>query len=262
MDHISQEVKDLLEEKVALYNNPEFIEADPVFVPHQFHLKEDIEIAGFLAATLAWGNRKTIIRNALRLVHLMGNAPYDFVLNHQEHHLEKFDGYVHRTFNATDARFFVKALQHIYEKEGGLETIFTRHASKTSMIPAIERLHAIFFSLPHPLRSKKHVSNPAKGSSSKRINMYLRWMVRNDNRGVDFGLWRSIPPGILSCPLDVHSGSVARSLGLLKRKQNDIKAVMELDNALRYMDRHDPVKYDFALFGLGVFEKYPVLLSS
>jgi uncharacterized protein (TIGR02757 family) len=261
MVYVCQEVKDFLEEKVSVYNNPGFIDTDPVFVPHQFNLKEDIEIAGFLAATLAWGSRKTIIRNTLRLMHLMGNAPYDFVMNHREHHLEKLDGFVHRTFNATDARFFVKALQHIYNQEGGLESIFTRYADTTSIIPAIEKLHTIFFSLPHPSRSRKHVSNPAKGSSSKRINMFLRWMVRKDNKGVDFGLWRSIPPGILSCPLDVHSGAVARSLGLLKRKQNDIKALVELDNALRYMDPHDPVKYDFALFGLGVFEKYPVFLS-
>ena len=251
-----QELKEFLDEKVLEYNNPKFIESDPIQIPHLFSLKEDIEIAGFLAATIAWGNRKMIIKNAHKMMEIMGNSPYDFVMNHKEHHLDNFDGFVHRTFNSIDLTHFIKALHHIYTKHSGLENIFTQNASKDSIQPAIHQLKKVFFEINHPLRTTKHISDPLKGSAAKRINMYLRWMVRNDNYGVDFGIWKSISPSVLSCPLDVHSGNVARKLGLLNRKQNDAKALIELDIALRKMDKNDPVKYDFALFGLGVFEKF------
>ncbi len=250
------EIKDFLEEKVVQYNRPEFVETDPIYVPHQFSHKEDIEVSGFLAATLAWGKRPMIIKNALKLISLMGNAPHDFVMSHSKAHLKRLDGFVHRTFNAIDAKYFVLVLKHIYTEHDGLEGIFSKYIADTSVIPAIQEFHKIFFSLPHPARTIKHVADPCRGAAAKRINMFLRWMVRNDHRGVDFGLWKTIHPRILSCPLDVHSGSVARKLGLLTRKQNDIKAVYELDNSLRAMDSEDPVKYDFALFGLGVFENF------
>lgn len=250
------EIKDFLEEKVIQYNRPEFVDTDPIYVPWQFACKEDIEISGFLTATLSWGKRPMIIKNALNLMSLMGNAPHDFIMNHSEYNLKRLDGFVHRTFNSIDLKYFIKVLKHIYIEHGGIETVFSKHVSDTSVIPAIEVFHKIFFSLPHPARTVKHVADPGRGSAAKRINMFLRWMVRNDNRGVDFGLWKTIQPHVLSCPLDVHSGTVARKLGLLKRKQNDIKAVYELDQSLRAMDAEDPVKYDFALFGLGVFESF------
>lgn len=254
MEEILPEIKEFLEEKVIQYNRPAFIETDPIFVPHQYIQKEDIEIAAFLSATLAWGKRELIIRSALRLLSLMDNAPFDFVVNHGPNDLKRLESFVHRTYNGRDAVFFVKALRHIYKHHGGLEAVFTKHAGKTSVTPAIQHLNCVFFSIPHEERSLKHLANPAKGSAAKRINMFLRWMVRHDNKGVDFGLWRSISPAALSCPLDYHSGNVARKFGLLTRKTNDLKAVMELDAVLRSMDSEDPVKYDFALFGLGVFE--------
>lgn len=253
---IDVEIKEFLEEKAAQYNNPAFIDSDPIYVPHQFSLKEDIEISGFLTATIAWGGRQTIIKNGLKLISIMGSSPYDFVINHQEHHIEKLDNFVHRTFNAIDAKFFIRSLKNIYLHHGGLESVISAGCSPDSIIPALGDFHETFFAIPHPARSRKHLSNPGKGSSAKKMNMYLRWMVRNDNKGVDFGLWKNITPSVLSIPLDVHSGNVARKLGLLSRKQNDIKAVQELDAVLRSMDSEDPVKYDFALFGLGVFEKF------
>lgn len=250
------ELKEFLDAKVEQYNNPKFIETDPIQIPHQYSLKEDIEISGFLTATIAWGNRKMIINNAKRMMELMGNSPYDFIMNHREHHLDNLHGFVHRTFNLIDFRYFIKALQHVYINHSGLENIFKSHATSTSIQPAIHKLKSIFFKLQHPQRTTKHISDPMNGSSAKRLNMYLRWLIRNDNAGVDFGIWDSISPSILSCPLDVHSGNVARKLGLLNRKQNDAKALLELDANLRKMDAEDPVKYDFALFGLGVFEKF------
>jgi len=250
------ELKAFLDEKVIQYNTLDFIESDPISIPHKYILKEDIEISGFLAATIAWGNRKMIIKNANRMMELLGNSPYDFVMNHQEHHLEQLDGFVHRTFNSIDFIHFIKALKHIYTNHKGLENIFNTHATNDSLQPAIHELKKIFFEIPHLSRTTKHVSDPLKGSSSKRINMWLRWLIRDDNIGVDFGLWKNISASTLSCPLDVHSGNVARKLGLLTRKQNDAKALAELDSKLRKMDPNDPVKYDFALFGLGVFEKF------
>ena len=213
------ELKDFLDAKVVQYNNPQFLDSDPVQVPHLFTKKEDIEISAFLTATIAWGNRKSIINNANFLMELFDNDPYSFVLSHNESDLKKLEPFVHRTFNSID-------------------------------------LIQIFFELSPPKRTTKHISDPAKGSAAKRINMFLRWMVRDNASNVDFGIWKSISPSILSCPLDVHSGNVARKLGLLIRKQNDSKAVTELDSQLRKMDPLDPVKYDFALFGLGVFEKF------
>ncbi|MCD8413021.1 TIGR02757 family protein [Tenacibaculum finnmarkense] len=250
------ELKEFLDAKVQQYNSFDFIAPDPISIPHKFSVKEDIEISGFLAATIAWGNRKSILKNANKMMDLLGNSPYDFVMNHQEHHLENLDGFVHRTFNAIDFSHFIKALKHIYTHHNGLENIFNKHASKDSLQPAIHELKKIFFEIEHPSRATKHVSDPYKKSACKRINMWLRWMIRNDNTGVDFGLWKNISPAILSCPLDVHSGNVGRKLGLLTRKQNDAKALLELDTSLRKLDSQDPVKYDFALFGLGVFEKF------
>lgn len=250
------ELKAFLDEKVLLYNKPDFIDSDPIQIPHLFTQKEDIEIAGFLAATIAWGNRKMIINNAKKMVTLMGDSPYDFVMGHEEHHLDHLGSFVHRTFNGLDFVTFIKALRHIYQNHGGLEAAFSKHQKDQGLQPAIHEFKKVFFEIAHQTRTHKHVSDPLAGSAAKRINMYLRWMVRNDNAGVDLGIWKSISPSLLSCPLDVHSGNVARKLGILTRKQNDAKALTELDAALRQMDPTDPVKYDFALFGLGVFERF------
>ncbi|MEX0288684.1 MAG: TIGR02757 family protein [Flavobacteriaceae bacterium] len=250
------ELKDFLDAKVGQYNQPKFIDSDPIRVPHSFEQKEDIEISAFLTATIAWGNRKSIIANAGRMMELLGNEPYTFVMYHQTKDLSGLNKFVHRTFNGTDFSTFIKGLRHIYTNHGGLENLFLSNASPSSLQPAITALKRCFFEIPHPRRSTKHISDPSKGSAAKRINMFLRWMVRQDNMGVDFGIWKKMSPALLSCPLDVHSGRVARSLGLLKRKQNDAKAVEELDQSLRNLDPADPVKYDYALFGLGVFEKW------
>lgn len=250
------ELKEYLDEKVTQYNSPNFIESDPIQIPHQYDLKEDIEISGFLTATIAWGNRTMIIKNGHKMMQMMGNSPYDFVMSYNETQLKLLDGFVHRTFNSVDFGFFIKALNHIYTNHGGMEKVFSLHQSTGSILPAITEFKRLFFSVEHPIRTTKHVSDPAKGSSSKRINMMLRWFCRQDNHGVDFGIWKNIPPAILSCPLDVHSGNVARQFDLLTRKQNDVKALNELDSNLRLLDANDPVKYDFALFGLGVFEQF------
>ncbi|HEY0092537.1 MAG TPA: TIGR02757 family protein [Flavobacterium sp.] len=253
---MSSELKSFVDEKVGLYNNQKFIESDPIQVPHLFSLKEDIEIAGFLSATIAWGNRKMIIQNSHRMMQMMGNAPFDFVMSHSDDDLRRLHGFVHRTFNGGDFRTFVNGLKNIYENHGGLETIFTKHQESDNLQQSIHHFKKIFFEIDHDSRTQKHISDPLNNSAAKRINMFLRWMVRKDNSGVDFGIWKGISPSLLSCPLDVHSGNVARKLGLLKRKQNDAKAVAELDAQLRLLDKNDPVKYDFALFGLGVFEKF------
>lgn len=253
---VPEDLKDFLDDKVQQYNNPKFIESDPIQIPHLYDLKEDIEIAGFLTATISWGNRKMIINNARKLMDIMGNSPYDFIM---EWDANRSVDFVHRTFNAEDLNFFMTSIQHIYRNHHGLEAIFSRYAEDNSLQSSIHHFKKHFFEIPHPERTKKHVSDPLKGSAAKRINMFLRWMVRNDSSGVDFGLWNNISPSILSCPLDVHSGNVARKLGLLNRKQNDAKALLELDRNLRIMDPNDPVKYDYALFGLGVFEKFTSL---
>jgi uncharacterized protein (TIGR02757 family) len=252
----SAELQSFLDEKVTQYNTRDFIDSDPVQIPHLFTQKEDIEIAGFLAETIAWGNRKMIIKNAHRMMELMGNSPYDFVLSHQEKDLKDLESFVHRTFNGQDFIVFIKGLQHIYQKHNGLEAVFAKNQETLSMQKSIHEFKKVFFNVPHTPRTQKHISDPLNNSAAKRINMYLRWMVRQDTKGVDLGIWKSISPAALSCPLDVHSGNVARKLGLLHRKQNDGKALAELDTQLRILDPNDPVKYDFALFGLGVFEGF------
>jgi uncharacterized protein (TIGR02757 family) len=250
------ELKEFLDAKVEQYNNIKFIESDPIQIPHQFTLKEDIEIAGFLTATISWGNRKSIIKNAKCMVELLDNSPYDFVLNHHETDLEKLVSFVHRTFNGEDFIQFIKSLQHIYKNHNGLESVFLKHAKRDSLQNSISQFKSTFFEIEHFSRTQKHVSDPLKNSAAKRINMFLRWMIRNDYADVDFGIWNTLSPSQLSCPLDVHSGNVARKLGLLNRKQNDSRALLELDTSLRELDKNDPVKYDFALFGLGVFEGF------
>ncbi len=250
------ELKEFLDVKVLEYNRPEFIESDPIQIPHLFNKKEDIEISGFLTATIAWGNRKSIINNAKRMMEYMDHSPFDFVKNHQEQDLQSLLPFVHRTFNGTDFITFVKGLQHIYNNHHGLEQVFSVANKQTSLQAAIHHFKKVFFEIEHLPRTQKHVSDPLKNSAAKRINMFLRWMVRTDQSGVDFGIWKTLSPSQLSCPLDVHSGNVARKLGLLKRKQNDAKALRELDENLRILDATDPVKYDFALFGLGVFEGF------
>jgi len=252
-----KELKEFLDAKALLYEKPDFLDTDPIQIPALFTLKQDVEIAGFLTATIAWGNRKSIITNAHKLIKIMGNAPYDFIKNFdEEEQAHLFDGFVHRTFNSVDAVFFMKALQNLYSKFPSMEDFFVQFSDYTRLNDAIHDFKNEFFSIPHPERTKKHVGDPQKNSSCKRINMFFRWMARPNTQGVDFGVWKNIQPSQLSCPLDVHSGNVARKLGLLKRKQNDGKALLELDTALRKFDANDPVKYDYALFGLGVFEKF------
>ncbi len=275
------ELHSFLEEKYERYNRPDFIESDPVSIPRQFSKKQDIEISAFFSATLAWGQRTTIIRNANDLMRRMDRAPHDFILNHTPRDLASFKNFKHRTFNGTDCVFFIRALRNIYKKNNSLEDVFSsplpvEKGMRSEAREALLNFRKLFFSIPHPSRTKKHVSAPPPessggGSACKRLNMFLRWMVRKDKRGVDFGIWgreeirgiqgrrqagRPLHPSQLMCPLDVHSGNVARKLGLLVRKQNDWKSVEELTSRLRDFDPDDPVKYDFALFGLGVFEKF------
>lgn len=254
-----EELKEFLDEKANLYNNLNFIESDPIQIPHRYQLKEDIEIAGFLASTLAWGNRKMIINKTSELMERMGNSPYDFVMNYDEEEFEKIETFKHRTLNSIDMHFYLSSLRNIYENHGGLEKIFAFQGEDQDSLRAIENFREKFLEIPHQTRSEKHLSSPAKGSAAKRLNMFLRWMVRKDNAGVDFGIWNSISPSQLVCPLDVHSGNVARHLGILTRKQSDWKAAMELHSRLKEFDPNDPTKYDYALFGLGVFEKFSKL---
>ena len=250
-----QELKAFLDEKTIQYETPDFIPHDPIQIPHRFQQKEDIEIAAFLTATIAWGNRKSIINSANKMMQLMGEAPYDFVMSYTGNHAH-FEGFVHRTFNVVDLETFIRGLQHCYTQHRGLEAIFTQHTTGDSLQPAIHHFKQHFFEITHQQRTTKHISDPLKNSAAKRINMFLRWMVRDARAGVDFGLWQGISPSLLSCPLDVHTGNVARKLGMLQRKQNDAKTLLELDIALRKFDPLDPVKYDFALFGLGAFEGF------
>jgi uncharacterized protein (TIGR02757 family) len=246
-----KDLKDFLEEKYEQYNRPWFIELDPVSIPHQFTKKEDIEIAGFLAATIAWGQRPTILRNANRLMELMENEPHQFVLESGKKDWKKLEGFVHRTFQYEDAIYFLRSLQNIYRNHGGLEKVFAAK-SKQDIKTGIIHFREVFLEINSAGRTAKHIANIEKNSSAKRINMFLRWMVRTDKRGVDFGIWKSLSPSLLYCPLDLHSGRVARKLGLLGRKQDDWKAVDELTINLRILDKNDPVKYDFALFGIGI----------
>lgn len=252
---VSEDIKSLLDDAVLQYNHPDFIKDDPIQIPHQFSRKEDIEIAGFLSATIAWGQRKSIIKNAKRLMELMDNSPYDFLMD--DDFLEERKGeilqFVHRTFNGEDCFYFLKSLQNIYKNGGGLEKIFTDGYNKEKTIfGALEYFRTAFLEISHEKRVEKHLSDVISNSSAKRLNMYLRWMVRNDENGVDFGLWKEIPMSALMLPLDVHTGNVSRNLGLLTRKQNDWKAVEQITEILRTFDANDPIKYDYALFGLGV----------
>lgn len=249
------DIKLLLDERVKRYNNRDFIDTDPIQIPHKFDRKEDIEIAGLLTATIAWGQRKSIIANANRWIELMDNAPYDFVMEHSADDLESMKSFFHRTFNGDDATFFIHSLKNIYRHHGGLEALFTRgFIFENSVSSSLSYFRRVFLEIPHEKHVTKHLSDVTANSGAKRLNMFLRWMVRSDDFGVDFGLWKQLPMSSLMLPLDVHTGDVARGLGLLNRKQNDWKAVEEITQILRQMDPHDPVKYDFALFGIGAFE--------
>lgn len=251
-----KELKSFLDEKARAFEYPQFLEQDPIQIPHRFDKKEDIEIAGFLIATIAWGNRVSIIKSGNRMMDFMDNDPFAFIMEHKETDLKSLSTFVHRTFNGIDFIYFIKALRNIYTKHKGLEYAFSTHKKAPDMYENIHLFKKTFFELAHEKRTEKHVSDPLNGSAAKRLNMYLRWMVRPSVMGVDFGVWNRLNTSQLSCPLDVHSGNVARSLGILNRKQNDFKALVQLDTALRKFDPTDPVKYDFALFGLGVYEGF------
>ena len=246
-----KDLKEFLEEKYLKYNNKNFIEFDPIKIPHSFTKKEDIEISAFLTSIISWGNRKMIIKNAEELMIKMHSSPYDFIINSNQKDIESID-FCHRTFNSIDLHFFIKSLKNIYINHGGLEKIFSVNYDDKWLFKNIKNLKEIFFSIDHPIRTKKHISDPSKGSACKRINMFLRWMVRKDTHGIDFGIWNKISPSKLSCPLDTHTNRTGRKLGLIKRKQNDIKTLKELDVKLRKFDQKDPVKYDYALFSIGI----------
>lgn len=253
-----QDLKALLEEQVERFNEPGFIKDDPIQIPHQFTKRQDIEITGFWVAMLAWGQRKTIINKSLELIELMGGKPHDFIVNHLEKDRADFLKFKHRTFQATDTLYFLDFLQRYYRAHDSLETAFAQFLSPEDehIGKALIGFHDLFFDHPNaPKRTKKHIATPARKSSCKRLNMFLRWMVRQDNKGVDFGLWKQISPSQLMMPLDVHVEKIGRRLGLLKRKQRDWTAVVELTDNLKRFDSVDPVKYDFALFGMGVIEK-------
>ncbi len=249
-------LKAFLDERAAFYNSPKFITGDPVSVPHLFTKKEDIEIAGFLAAIIAWGRRSTIVANASRLVQWMDHAPHQFIQNFTSRDLDPFRHFVHRTFNGDDCEYFMWSLKNIYQNHGGLEQAFAtgKNQNQEPVKAAIEKFRRVFLELDHQLRTEKHLASPAKKASAKRINMFLRWMIRKDENGVDFGIWNIFSPAQLICPLDVHVAAVARKLGLLRRKANDWQAAEELTANLRKLDPADPVKYDYALFGMGIFE--------
>ena len=250
----NKELKDLLEHKFNLYNSTNFIIEDPISIPHLYNQKEDIEIISFLISIISWGNRKSIIKSGNKLTEILGSSPIDFIMRFKERDLKKID-FVHRTFNKFDLIYFLKSLKNIYENHDGLENVFSKNLNDEFMYSNISNFRKIFFSLNHEKRTEKHISNPKKNSACKRINMFLRWMVRNDGV-VDFGIWKKIKPSMLSCPLDVHTANIGRKLNLISRKQNDLKTVLELDQKLRSFDKNDPVKYDYALFGMGVYEKF------
>lgn len=253
----SRDLKEFLDEKVELFNRPAFIPDDPVSIPHMFSRKEDIEIAGLFAAVLAWGQRVTIIRKCTELMAWMDNDPFAFIMHHRDKDLRPFADFRHRTFNGTDTLHFIAALRSLYQHYGSLEEVFAVPADAATVEQGIVRFHHLFFSMENsPHRTKKHLPTPERKSTCKRINMYLRWMVRRDNRGVDFGLWRKISPSQLVCPCDLHVDRVARKLKLIRRKQTDWLTAMELTDNLRKLDPSDPVKYDFALFGLGVSREF------
>lgn len=248
--------KDFLDEKARYYESPDFIKDDPVSIIHNFQAKNDIEISGFMTATISWGRRKSIIKCAKKIIELMDNSPYDFIINHERKDLDRFNSFVYRTFNSIDIKFFIESLRNIYKFHNGLENLFSKSEKELSLLNNISNFKKIFFEIKHEKRTTKHISDPKMGSASKRLNMFLRWMVRSPKNGVDMGIWKKIKPSDLSCPLDVHSGNIARKLNLITRKNNDIKALEELDINLRKLDNNDPVKYDFALFGLGIYEGF------
>ena len=263
MEHVNtqQEIKKILDQKVKQYNNIDFIEKDPICIPHAYTKQEDIEIAGFFASIFAWGNRTTIINKSKELLQRMDNAPFEFCTQHQPKDLKKLLGFVHRTFNDTDLLYTIEFFKHHFANNDSLETAFftNQQTSKTitNVQQALIHFQDYFFSLEAaPHRTKKHISSPISGSTCKRLNMYLRWMVRKDKQGVDFGIWKTIKPSKLICPIDVHVARVSRSFGILQRKQTDWLAAMELTEYCRTLDPSDPVKYDFALFSLGVIEKF------
>ena len=249
-----KDLHSFLIEKADFYENPNFIESDPIQIPHEFDKHQDIEIAGFLTATIAWGNRKSIINSSKKIIQILEYSPLDFVLNHTYKDLKPFENFVHRTFNGNDLMYFLKKLKEIYIKKKTLENYI--YLPNTSISEIQSCFHLNFFKSKHDKRIEKHIANPIRGSAAKRINMFFRWMVRSDKNGVDFGIWKKFKSSQLSCPLDIHSGNVARKLGLLNRKQNDAKAVTELDGVLKKIIPSDPAKLDFALFGLGVNEKF------
>lgn len=253
-----KEVKELLDEKYFQFNTTAFIETDPISIPHRFSKKGDIEIASLLIATIAWGQRISIINNGNKLMRLMNNEPHDFIMNFSKKDAVRFHDFVHRTFNATDCIFFLNSLKAIYTSHEGLENVFSRNLARNEpdVKNAITGFRETFLKTAHETRSEKHISNPSAKSSAKRLCMFLRWMVRKDKHGVDFGIWKTIKPHQLCLPLDVHTGNVSRALGLLTRTQNDWQAVEEITSVLRQFDPKDPVKYDFSLFGLGAFEGF------
>lgn len=255
------EIKKILDQKVKQYNSIDFIEKDPICIPHQFKKQQDIEIAAFFASIFAWGNRTTIINKSNALLKIMDNAPYDFCMQHQPKDLKKIMGFVHRTFNDTDALYCIEFFKYHYSHHPSLETAFfeNQFAGKAifSVEDALIHFQRYFMSLEEaPQRTQKHISSPTSGSTCKRLNMFLRWMIRKDKLGVDFGIWDAIAPAALIIPIDVHVARVSRALGILKRPQTDWKAALELTQYCRTLDRNDPVKYDFALFSLGVMEKF------
>lgn len=251
------EMREFLEEKYLQYNTLEFIENDPVSIPHMFSGKHDREVSGFLTATIAWGRRDLILRSAHRLMELMGNSPYEFIINASENDLKRFSRFVHRTFNGDDCICFLRSLMNIYRKYDSMEDIIIEGMRQDdSLVTGIASLRREFFSIPHSCHAEKHFADIEGGAAGKRLFMFLRWMVRDDGRGVDFGIWKQIRPSQLYIPLDFHTGNTARKLGLLRRKQNDFTAVRELTSVLRTFDPDDPVKYDFALFGLGINERF------
>ena len=256
---MNNSLKQFLNRKVEQYNTVDFIAADPISIPHRFSRKQDIEIAGFFAAIFAWGNRTIIINKCNELLKRMDNAPFDFVIGHTSADLKNLLQFKHRTFNDTDLLSFIQFFRHHYSRFKSLETAFTKWMDKTDINTesALNGFYRYFFSLPDvPERTKKHIAAPIKNSSCKRLNMFLRWMVRQDKKGVDFGIWKNISPSQLVCPIDLHVARVARRFNLLERKQTDWQAVLELTDHLKKFDSKDPVKFDFALFGLGVIEKF------
>lgn len=251
------ELREFLDSKVALYNRSDFIEHDPISIPHRFRKKQDIEIAGLFAAVLAWGQRVTIINKTNDLLRRMGDAPHDFLLDHKLSDLKAFENFKHRTFNSTDALYFLEFLSQYYKRKKSLEDLFLVPTESESIEPGLIRFHNTFFSLEdYPKRTKKHISTPERKSACKRINMYLRWMVRQDSSGVDFGIWKRISPAQLICPIDLHVERVARKLKLIGGKSVNWNTALELTKNLKKLDSTDPVKYDFALFGLGIEEKF------